>query len=55
MKEDVSTTLPGLKDFHMVGQFAQGMVGLSTAAAGGRKLVQRLCKEDGRKFQAMSK
>ena len=42
MKEEVSLTLPGLTDFYMVGQFAQGMVGLSTVAGGGRKLVQRL-------------
>jgi phytoene dehydrogenase-like protein len=52
MNEGVSPTLPGLKDFYMVGQFAQGMVGLSTAAFGGRKLVQRLCQEDGRKFRS---
>ena len=50
MREGVSPTLPGLEEFYMVGQFAQGMVGLSTAAAGGRKLVRRLCKEDGRRF-----
>jgi phytoene dehydrogenase-like protein len=55
MKEGVSLSLPGLRDFYMVGQFAQGMVGLSTAAGGGRKLVQRLCKEDGKKFQAESR
>jgi phytoene dehydrogenase-like protein len=51
MREGLSPTLPGLSNFYMVGQYAQGMIGLSTAAAGGRKLVRRLCKEDGKRFQ----
>ncbi|HTY47708.1 MAG TPA: FAD-dependent oxidoreductase [Methanomassiliicoccales archaeon] len=51
MKEGLSTTLPGLEGFYMVGQYAQGTIGLTTVAAAGRKLVKRLCKEDGKKFQ----
>lgn len=43
-------TLPGLKGFHMVGQWADATIGISTAAAGGRRLVRQLCKEDGRRF-----
>jgi hypothetical protein len=35
----------------MVGQYAQGMIGLVTVAAGGRKIVRRICAEDKRKFQ----
>ncbi|MDD1769527.1 MAG: NAD(P)/FAD-dependent oxidoreductase [Methanomassiliicoccales archaeon] len=51
LKEGVSPTLPGLRDFYMVGQYAQGMIGLITVAAGGRKIVRRICKEDKRRFQ----
>jgi phytoene dehydrogenase-like protein len=51
LKDGISPTLPGLGDFYMVGQYAQGMIGLITVAAGGRKLVKRICKEDGKRFQ----
>ncbi len=51
MKEGLSTTLPGLDGFYMVGQYAQGTIGLTTVAAAGRKLIKRLCKEDGKRFQ----
>jgi phytoene dehydrogenase-like protein len=42
-------TLPGLDNLYMVGHWAGG-IGLSTAAIGGRKLVQRICKGDRRPF-----
>jgi phytoene dehydrogenase-like protein len=48
-----TTTLPGLRGFYMVGQWAGATIGLSTAAIAGRKLAQRLCKEDGKRFVAM--
>ncbi len=51
LKEGISPTLPGLRDFYMVGQYAQGMIGLITVAAGGRKIVRRICAEDKKKFQ----
>jgi hypothetical protein len=50
MKDGVSKTLPGLGNFHMVGQYAFGMVGLMTAALGGRNLVKEICKTDGKPF-----
>jgi phytoene dehydrogenase-like protein len=50
MKDGVSKTLPGLENFHMVGQYAFGMVGLMTAALGGRNLVKGICKDDGKRF-----
>jgi len=43
-------TLPGLTGFHMVGQWAEATIGLSTAAASGRSLVKRLVKAEGRRF-----
>ncbi|MEW5867044.1 MAG: NAD(P)/FAD-dependent oxidoreductase [Bacillota bacterium] len=45
-----SKTLPGLKNFHMVGQWAEAMIGVSTAAVSGRKMIQMLCKRDKKRF-----
>jgi phytoene dehydrogenase-like protein len=42
-------TLPGLKDFYMVGQWA-GDLGLSNTAISGRNLIRRLSKLEGRRF-----
>ena len=50
MKNGVSKTLPGLDNFHMVGQFAFGTVGLMTSALGGRNPVKGICKADGKRF-----
>ena len=47
-------TLPGLKNFHMAGHWAEATIGISTAAMSGRKAIQRICKEDGRRFRAAS-
>ncbi len=44
-------TLPGLKNFYMVGQWAGAMIGISNAALTGRNLIKELCKKDGKKFQ----
>jgi len=46
-------TLPGLKDFYMVGQWA-GDFGLSGTAVGGRKLVRHFCKLEGKRFKTSS-
>ncbi len=45
-----SQTLPGLKDFYMVGQWA-GMPGVPMAAAQGRDVVRAICRHDHRSFQ----
>jgi len=45
-------TLPGLQNFYMCGQWVQPGGGLPTGVMTGRKLVQALCKEDGKKFEA---
>lgn len=44
MSKGLSKTLPGLDDFYMVGQWAQGLIGIATAAVQGKKLIQRLGK-----------
>jgi phytoene dehydrogenase-like protein len=47
--QGLTRTLPGLSNFHMVGQWAGG-IGISTAAISGRNLIKRLCKQDGKGF-----
>ena len=42
-------TLPGLDNFYMTGLWVRGF-GVPMAAAGGKEVVQALCKADGRKF-----
>jgi phytoene dehydrogenase-like protein len=44
-------TLPGLRNFYMRGQWVDPGGGLPPAVTSGRRLVQELCKQDGRKFQ----
>jgi len=43
-------TLPGLQGFYMCGQWVEPGGGLPTSIASGRRLMQSICKEDGRKF-----
>ena len=50
MLKGLSRRLPGLEDFYMVGQWAGAAGGLSNAAISGRKLVEGMCKRDGREF-----
>lgn len=45
----LSQTLPGLRNFYMVGQWA-GMPGVPMVAAMGRDVVRELCRRDGRAF-----
>ena len=46
----ISPTLPGLKNFYMVGQWSDGMLGINSVAVGAWKLVRKLCKQDGKQF-----
>jgi len=50
MRKRISKTLPGLKDFYMIGQWVQPGGGLPPAAKSGRDIVKVICKRDGRKF-----
>lgn len=43
-------TLPGLRNFYMVGQWVEPGGGLPTAGISGRNMIKRLCKEDGKDF-----
>jgi phytoene dehydrogenase-like protein len=43
--------LPGLRRFAMCGQWVEPGGGLPTAVMSGRRLVQGLCREDGRRFR----
>lgn len=54
MTRGFTRTLPGLRNFHMAGHWAEALVGISTAAISGRKAVQRICKEDGKRFTAVA-
>ncbi|MGZ7132126.1 MAG: phytoene desaturase family protein [Halobacteriota archaeon] len=44
-------TLPGLKNFYMIGQWA-GDFGLANAATSGRNLIKSICKSDGKRFRS---
>ena len=46
----MSKTLPGLKNFFMVGQWVEPGGGVPTAAMSGRNVIQIICKRDRRKF-----
>ena len=46
------TTLPGLRDFWFAGIWATGMGALFVNALSGRKVVQRICRQDGKRFEA---
>ena len=43
-------TLPGLADFHMIGQWVMPGGGLPSGSMTGRMVIQDLCKLDGKKF-----
>lgn len=46
----MSKTLPGLKDFYMIGQWVEPGGGVPTAAFSGRSAIQIICKQDKRPF-----
>jgi len=48
----MAKTLPGLANFHMVGQWVSPGGGLPPAVSTARNVVQILCKEDGKPFKA---
>ncbi|HEY9592881.1 MAG TPA: FAD-dependent oxidoreductase, partial [Spirochaetia bacterium] len=50
MRKKIENTLPGLRSFTMIGQWTASFAGLPTVAHDGRKVIQKLCKEDGKTF-----
>jgi phytoene dehydrogenase-like protein len=55
MMKPMSQTLPGLDDFYMCGQWVEPGGGLPTGVMSGRRLLKKICKEDGRKFRTSYK
>ncbi|MBL8965457.1 MAG: NAD(P)/FAD-dependent oxidoreductase [Spirochaetaceae bacterium] len=51
MGKKIARTLPGLANFHMVGQWTNAGGGLPPCAIEGRRLAKRLCKAEGRRFR----
>jgi len=49
-KNGLSKTLPGLQNFHMVGQWAGALYSTNQVCLMGRNLIQQLCKADNKKF-----
>lgn len=47
-------SLPGLQNFYMCGQWVEPGGGLPTSIASGRRLIETLCKEDGKRFAAIT-
>ncbi|MDY6834321.1 MAG: NAD(P)/FAD-dependent oxidoreductase [Chloroflexota bacterium] len=54
MKQTMLRSLPGLSNFHMVGQWTVPFSGTVTAALSGRQLIQLLCKQSGYPFMTSS-
>lgn len=50
MRKGLSKTLPGLDNFHMVGQWASASLGVSNVAMMARNFVKDLCKKEKKKF-----
>ncbi len=48
----MSQVLPGLANFYLCGQWVEPGGGLPTGVMSGRRLVQALCKEDSKQFEA---
>ena len=51
MVRGMEKTVPGLQNFHMVGQWVEFGGGLPPAAQSGRNVIRAICKQDRRTFQ----
>lgn len=51
MLTGLKKTLPGLRDFYMIGQWVQPGGGLPIAAAHGRQVARLICRKDRRRFK----
>lgn len=50
MGKGMDKTLPGLKDFFMIGQWVEPGGGVPGVANSGRSVVRMICKRDGKRF-----
>lgn len=55
MLRGFTRTLPGLANFYMAGQWAETMIGISTAAISGRNAVSSISKQDRHQFETIGK
>jgi phytoene dehydrogenase-like protein len=51
MGRGMPKTLPGLDRLYMAGQWVEPGGGVPTAAMSGRRVIQMICKEDGKRFE----
>lgn len=52
MRGGMDKTLPGLDNFYMAGQWVEPGGGVPTAAMSGRRVIQMICKQDKKPFEA---
>jgi len=52
MTKPMSQTIPGLKNFYMCGQWVEPGGGLPTSIMSARRLMKKICREDGIRFKA---
>jgi len=50
MGRGMEQTLPGLRDFYMAGQWVEPGGGVPAGPISARRLMRRVCKEDGKRF-----
>jgi len=55
LMKPMSQSLPGLKGFYMCGQWVEPGGGLPTSVMSARRLIKRICKEDGKRFKTFTK
>lgn len=53
MGKGMSKTLPGLENFYMAGQWVEPGGGVPTAAHSGRRVIEHICKQEGKEFIAL--
>lgn len=53
MNLKMKKTLPGLKNFYMIGQWVEPGGGIPPAALSGRNVIQIICRNDSKKFNAV--
>jgi phytoene dehydrogenase-like protein len=51
-RRGMDRTLPGLDGFYMIGQWVEPGGGVPPAAMSARRVIQMICKQDGREFEA---
>jgi hypothetical protein len=50
LSQSIPKTLPGLRNFHMAGQWVETFGGVPGSALSGRNVIQLLCRRDKKGF-----